>query len=89
MFKTILCFIILLLVFKGGRTWYNANHYNKAFNENFIASCRDNGGKQAYCACFLSEVQHQYSYRQAVQLDARASRGDVDLGVMKLSENCS
>ncbi len=84
----VLGFFIGYLVIHSLIVYWRNNHYNAQFEHNFTSTCLTVGTKP-FCTCYYNQVKNTYTYKQAVELDTRASNGDYDQGLVTIVQECA
>lgn len=60
--------VIIIVLLSSGDLFKNTN-YNRQFETNFMNGCEDSGVDESVCSCIYSDLQRQYTYSQALQLN--------------------
>ena len=83
--------VIMIAAFIGIGVWYNNNHYNSTFQNNFLSKCEANGSASG-CGCAYGVLQANYSYSQAKQMDKDATAGisspDIQAWTASVQSQC-
>lgn len=67
--------------------YFKHDTYTTEFQTNFVNSCVNHGGDYSTCGCAYQQLQDNYTYEQAVDID---SSGAVPQQLTSLiSQNCS
>jgi hypothetical protein len=72
---------------------FEVTDYNSKFQNNFMASCSTTGTDQSACACGYDALKNNFSYTEAVQIDAdlrnNTLNGDIQKWQKIAEERCT
>jgi hypothetical protein len=84
----IIGFVVVSLIIGGIADWWNNNHYNSTYQNNFITAYEGKGASAAACSCVYNQLTQHYSFSQAKAFDANPNDGDTQVAMQNLASQC-
>jgi len=96
-FGVILFIVIIINISSGSKTDTpqsnstnntTTSDYNSTFENNFINSCETNGGSSGQCSCVYTKLKANYTYQQALKIDADPNASDSSAAMQWVANQC-